>query len=182
MRASAAFPNAWQINDASNTVTSTAFYTTNLLSAQSVGATNLGFRFTVNARLLNDFGGVESQGFIYSAGSNRFSVLFDLDTDGNLVAVFPTNGGPNTTLTLTNTFGARAYHTHEVNYVPGTKLATYSFDGLALRTWQGDGNTGPIGQVIWGANSESGQGQMNYRWCNFGSITPMSRPTTPVVR
>ncbi|MEK7781902.1 MAG: hypothetical protein AAB370_10430 [Verrucomicrobiota bacterium] len=168
LRSNAAFPNAWQITDNSNTVSSTTFYSTNLISVQNVAATNLGFRYTVTARLVDDFGGAESLGFRYSPGTNRFSVLFHFDSDGNLLAAFPTNGGPTTIVTLTtNRNAARAYHAHEVLYVPATRLATYSFDGAALYTWSGEGATGVVGQVSWGALSDAGQGQMNFRNVQF---------------
>jgi alpha-tubulin suppressor-like RCC1 family protein len=168
IRSNAAFPNAWQITDNSNSVSSTTFYSTNLISVQNVAATNLGFRYTVTARLVDDFGGAESLGFRYSPGTNRFSVLFDFDSDGNLLAAFPTNGGPTTIVTLTtNRNAARAYHAHEVSYVPATRLATYSFDGAALYTWSGEGATGVVGQVSWGALSDAGQGQMNFRNVQF---------------
>ena len=168
INSNAAFPNAWQITDASNTVSSTAIYTTNLISSQSVAATNLGFRYTVTARLVDDFGGTESLGMIYSTGTNRFSVLFDFDSGGNLLALFPTNGGTAITVMLTtNGNASHAYHAHEVLYVPATKLATYSFDGTAMYVWSGDGNTGTVGQVVWGATSDAGQGQMNFRNVQF---------------
>lgn len=167
-RSPAAFPNAWQITDRTNSASSTAVYFTNLISSQSTAATNLGFRYSINARLVDDFGGTESLGFRYSAGTNRFSVLFDLDADGNLLALFPTNSGPTTPITLTtNRNAARAYHAHEILYTPATKLATYSFDGMELHTWTGDGTTGVVGQVSWGALSDSGQGQMNFRLVQF---------------
>jgi len=167
-RSQAAFPNAWQITDNSNSVSSVAFYSTNLISVQNVAATNLGFRYTVNARLVDDFGGTESLGFLYSTGTNRFSVFFDFDFSGNLLAVFPTNGGPTTTVMLTTNGNAtRAYHSHEVLYTPATRLATYSFDGAALYSWAGDGTTGVVGQVAWGALTDSGQGQMNFRNVQF---------------
>lgn len=168
LRSNAAFPNAWQITDNSNSVSSTTFYSTNLISVQNVAATNLGFHYTVTARLVDDFGGAESLGFRYSPGTNRFSVLLDLDSDGNLLAAFPTNGGPTTVVTLTtNRNAARAYHAHEVSYVPATRLATYSFDGAPLYTWSGEGATGVVGQVSWGAFSDAGQGQMNFRTVQF---------------
>lgn len=167
-RAAAEFPNAWQISDTAASVGSTAFYRTNLISAQSIAATNFGFRFTVNARFLDDFGGSESLGFIYSPGSNRFGVMFDFDANGDLIALFPTNGGPTTVVPLTtNRNGARAYHTHQILYAPATKLATYSFDGAPLLTWTGDGSTGTVGQVLWGATSDAGQGAMNFRLVQF---------------
>jgi hypothetical protein len=82
-----AFPNAWQIADSGTTPGSVASYRTNLLSSQSTTATNLSFRFTVNARLADDFGGAESLGFFYSTGTNRFGVSFDHDANGNLVVL-----------------------------------------------------------------------------------------------
>lgn len=167
-RSPAAFLNAWQITDNSNSVGSSAFYATNLISVQNVAATNLGFRYTVNARLTDDFGGTESLGFLYSTGTNRFSVFFDFDSNSNLLAVFPTNGGPTVTVILTTNGNAtRGYHTHEVAYAPATRLATYSFDGAALYSWTGDGTTGVVGQVAWGALMDSGGGQMNFRNVQF---------------
>ena len=46
-------------------------------------------------------------------------------------------------------------------------MATYSFDGVSRFTWSGDGATGAVGQVSWGAMSDAGQGQMNFALVRF---------------
>lgn len=160
--AHAAFPNAWQITDSAGSVNSIASYRTNLSAAQAGAATNLGFRFTVNVRLGEDFGSAESLGFAYSTGANRFAVLLDHDVNGNLLAICPTNGGTALLALTTNALGARAYHTHEIVYSNSTQLAVYLCDGVPRLTWSGDGSAGAVGQASWGAMSDAGQGRMNF--------------------
>ena len=188
--AHAAFPNAWQITDSAATAGSVASYRTNLLASQAAAATNLSFRFTVNARLADDFGGSESLGFFYSTGTNRFGLSFDHDANGNLVVFCPTNGGMTLLTLTTNALTARAYHTHEIVYSNSTKVAIYSFDGVPRFSWGGDGSTGTVGQVSWGAMSEVGQGQMNFALVRFqinntnlviyeAGSSATNRPVTP---
>ena len=53
----AQLPNAWQIADNSTAGGSTLGYTNLLCASHAAAATNTGFRLTVNARFLADFGG-----------------------------------------------------------------------------------------------------------------------------
>src|SRR5262245_17109749 len=107
----AQLPNAWQITDNSAAGGSTLVYTNQLSTALHQTATNTGFRFTVNARFVTDFGDTETMAMSYGLGAKRFLIWFDLDSNGDLTAEL--EGGPTYTLTANGT-GSALYHTHEI--------------------------------------------------------------------
>jgi hypothetical protein len=99
--ASAQLPNAWQINDASSNANTTLSYTTNLNVSQQMVATNLtgGFRFTVFARIVDNFGNAtETMQMSYVLGSRHFLIWWGLDGSSNLTARL--EGGSTYTLHL----------------------------------------------------------------------------------
>jgi len=82
----APLPNAWQITDNSAASGSVLYYT-NILSLQDhTAATNHGFRFSVQARFVNDFNGSKTMNMIYGMGARRFQVWWYLDANNDLMA------------------------------------------------------------------------------------------------
>jgi len=156
-------PNAWQITDNSSSNASGGSYHITLLPHEQDAALAEGWRYSVNARLVDDFGGSMTMVFYYGVGTNRFSIFWDL-VAGNLTAR-PFNQ-PVVTLT-TNGTGWLLYHTHEISYDPTNSLASYYFDGVLKATWAGDGVTADNGLVVWGSGSTSGMGQMNFHSAKF---------------
>ena len=161
--ASAQLPNAWQIND--NTTSSGYLqYVTNLTSAQVTAATNNGWTYTVVSRMVTDNGGPMSQSMAFGDGTYRYYVFLDLDSAGQLTAHLLTDLGT-TVITLTDAADATNYHTHQVIYRPGSD-PHYYFDGVE-KSLVAQTSVGQADQVMWGANSSSGRGVMNYHYAEF---------------
>jgi hypothetical protein len=160
--------NAWQITDNSSAGGSTLNYTTNLTLAQQIGATNStgGFRYSVNARFVDDFSSAtESMAMIYGLGNRRFLIWWGLDGSDNLTARL--EGGSTYTLT-SNGLGTALYHTHEIIYDPASGTASYAVDGIPIATgWPGSAVAFTSGQVYWGAGSSAGKGLMNFHAIDF---------------
>jgi hypothetical protein len=154
-------PNAWQITDRTNNTFLHYFRNLNTTSQQA--ATN-GWRYTIKARMLDNFAGTKTMNFVYGmTASRRFLVWWDLDSKGNLTA--EVEGRP-VRVIATNELGATLYHTHEIIYTNGT--AKYFFDGVEIDTWSGvDAGTTPGGQIVWGSGSSAGMGQMNFHDVEF---------------
>jgi len=108
----AQLPNAWQITDNSTASGSAPHYTNILSTALQIAATNGGFRYAVNARILST-NASPSMIMLYGLGTKRFLVQFNLTVGGELTAAL--EGGSTYTLT-TNGTGNVLYHTHEIIY------------------------------------------------------------------
>jgi hypothetical protein len=156
-------PNAWQITD--HSTGASLSYSTNLGVALQAAATTNGWRYSVNARMVDDFGGSKTMTFMYQVSTNkRFLVWFDVNTNGLLTAeiegqgVFPI---------VTNQLDSYLYHTHEIRYTNGT--ANYLFDGTVVGVpWTGVAlSLQPAGHVLWGSGSSAGMGQMNFHEVEF---------------
>lgn len=156
-------PNAWQITDRSND--SFLHYYRNLGSTLQQQAATNGWRYTVKARMVDDFGDTMTMNFLYGmTATRRFLVWWDLDSNRNLTALVE---GQPVRVIATNGLDATLYHTHELIYSNGT--AKYLFDGAVIA--QGlpgvDAGTTPGGQIEWGSGSSPGQGQMNFQNVEF---------------
>jgi hypothetical protein len=154
-------PNAWQITDRTN---NSFLNYSKILNTPSQQAAANGWRYTIKARMVDDFGGSKTMTFVYGmTASRRFLVWWDLDTSGNLTAEVEGRG---TRVIATNELGATLYHTHEIFYTNGA--AKYFFDGIEIDTWPGvDAGTTPGGQIVWGSGSSAGMGQMNFQDVEF---------------
>jgi hypothetical protein len=155
-------PNAWQITDQS--ASASLNYSTNLGGTVQQAALLNGWRYSVTARMVQDFGGSKTMNFFYqSAANRRFLIWWDLDANGNLTAEIE---GQAVRIVATNGLGATLHHTHEIAYANGT--ATYRFDGAVIGTWSGVVlSTSPAGHLSWGGGSSAGLGQMNFRDVEF---------------
>jgi hypothetical protein len=162
----AQLPNSWQIND---NLTTVGFiqYITNLTNPQYSAAVTYGWRFTLVSRMVSDSGGSASQSIAFGTGSKRFYIFFDLDSSGRLTAQLLGD----TNYTLTSAADGTNYHTHELLYDPATSNATYGVDGVTVASWTGQASTGQSNQVMWGANSSTGRGVMNYQHVEFEIAT-----------
>src|SRR5262245_13797165 len=86
LASAAPLPNAWQITD-NSTASGSVLYYTNILSLEDhAAATNRGFRFSVQARFVNDFNGSKTMNMIYGMGARRFQVWWYLDANNDLLA------------------------------------------------------------------------------------------------
>jgi hypothetical protein len=161
----APLPNAWQITDNSAGSGSALNYVNILSTSGHQAATNRGFRFTVNARFLTNFGSSKSVNMSYGLGSRRFVIWWDLDDNGDLTGELD-DGFP---ITLTsNGTGSAFYHTHEIVYNPASGRASYLMDGQAVTTnWQSSPNASAAGRISWGAGSSPGRGRMNFNGVAF---------------
>jgi len=159
-------PNAWQITD--HSTTSTLNYTTNLTQPHQQAATNSGWRYSINMRMVDDFGGTKTMTFFYQTSANRrFLIWWDLDSEGNLTAELE---GLAPQVVATNGLGSTLYHTHEIRYT--NNMATYLFEGKTIGTWPGVSlSLQPSGQVFWGSGSSAGMGQMNVHDVQFEIAT-----------
>jgi Vibrio cholerae sialidase, lectin insertion/Chlamydia polymorphic membrane protein (Chlamydia_PMP) repeat len=169
---SAQLPNAWQIDDHTNTTGSFLSYTNLLNAGLRTAATNAGFDFSVNARFVTDRStGSSTMAMIYGDGKTRWEILWSL-TNGDLVSELITNVNPvagETFVVTANGTGASLYHTHEIVFNPTNRLASYRVDGQVVTTnWTGSTASGlPAGQVLWGAVSSEGASQMNFHQVSF---------------
>ena len=85
----AQLPNAWQITDSSSSGPSGGFYSTNLTGPWPAAALSDGWRYSINARMVDDSNGSITMVFLYGVGTDRFSIFWDLDGDDNLTARRP---------------------------------------------------------------------------------------------
>jgi microcystin-dependent protein len=158
-------PNAWQIND-NNTFSSVLEYVTNLSTAQVVAAKSNGWHYSLLSRILSDTSSPASQGMAFGDGTRRFYVFFDLDASGNLTAQLVSSSNVTYTMTLPAP-DVLKYHLHEIFYDPVANQATYRFDGNVIASWSGDVSTSQSNQVMWGANSTLGRGEMHFNRAEF---------------
>lgn len=158
----AQLPNAWQIND---NLTAAGFiqYVTNLTNPQYQAAVTYGWRYTLVSRMVSDSGSAASHSMAFGTGSKRFYIFFDLDSSSRLTAQLLGD----TNYTLTSAAEGTNYHTHELQYDPLIQMATYRFDGADIASWAGENSSGQSQQVMWGANSSTGRGVMNYHRAEF---------------
>jgi hypothetical protein len=158
----AQLPNAWQIND---NLTTAGFiqYVTDLTTDQWNSALIYGWRYTLVSRMVADSGAAASHSMAFGTGSRRFYIFFDLDSSGRLTAQLLGDA----TYTLTSAAEGTNYHTHELQIDPFTQQVTYRFDDVAITSWPGEDSGGQSKQGMWGANSSTGRGVMNYQRAEF---------------
>jgi hypothetical protein len=159
----AELPNAWEITDMSSSAGGGS-YNANLPPDLQSAALSNGWRYTIRARLVDDFNDTATMVFLYGVGTNRFSVFLDLDGNDDLTAT-PFNQ-PTLTLT-TNGTGAAMHHTYDIVYDPGTGRAAFFFDGVQRTTWDGDDVNAANGLISWGSGSSAGQGRMRFHTAAF---------------
>jgi microcystin-dependent protein len=158
-------PNAWQIND-NSTISGVLEFVTNLTSAQVAAAQLNGWHYSLLSSILSDTASPASQSMAFGDGTRRFYIFFDLDSVGNLTAQLLSSSN----VTYTLNFPAPdvlKYHLHEMIYDPVTAQATYRCDGNVIASWSGDLSANQSNQVMWGANSSSGRGEMHYHRAEF---------------
>ncbi|HXJ55855.1 MAG TPA: choice-of-anchor Q domain-containing protein [Verrucomicrobiae bacterium] len=161
----APLPNAWQITD-NSTASGSVLYYTNILSLQDhTAATNHGFRFSVQARFVNDFNGSKTMNMIYGMGARRFQVWWYLDANNDLMAEIESG---NTYRLTTNGTGTNFFHTHEIVFDSSIHSASYLVDGeLKANDLSPVAVARPAGAVQWGAGASAGKGQMNFHRVSF---------------
>src|SRR5207253_89950 len=128
-----------------------------------------GWRYSLLSRILSDTSSAASQSMAFGDGIHRFYIYFDLDSSGNLTAQLLSTSNVTYTMSLPAP-DVLKYHLHELIYDPATARATYRFDGNVIASWSGDVSTSQSNQVMWGANSTTGRGEMHYHRAEF-SIT-----------
>lgn len=155
-------PNAWQIDD--GTINAGVLqYQTNLTPAQVASALTNGWRYSLVSRMISDSGSAATHSLAFGDGTRRFYVFFDLDGAGQLTAQLL---GDNT-YTLAGAATATNYFTHELIYNSVTSNATYRVNGAVIALWPGQISVGQANQVMWGANSSTGRGVMNFHRAEF---------------
>ncbi len=163
-------PNAWEISDISDAMGSGELtYSAPLTAAQQAAATDNGWRYSINVRLLDDLGGSQTMAFGCTDGIARFAVLLALDPNTNLVVTLP-GADPQLLALTTNGIAAAKYHTHDLVYDPGMHQVSYQFDGSPVAAWQGQtlGTNGV--EVLWGAESSVGTGRMRLHRAEFAIV------------
>ncbi len=156
--------NAWNILDATGTAVGPS-YQVSLVATQHAALLTNSWRLRVNARLVHDLEGSVCMYFSYGNTTNRFLFFLDFTPAGDLYAQLP--GASPTDYVLTSQGrGADDYHLHELEFNPATRMATYRFNGTAIKNWAGQAITGAAG-VRWGAGSTAGTGSINVRQVRF---------------
>lgn len=164
-RAFSQAPNAWQIND--NTGSSGVNQYILRLSPEQVGYAHVdGWSYDLVGRMVSGTTGAATHSMAFGDGTHRYYIYFDLDSAGRLTAQL-LGDGTNYLYTLTSAAQGTNYHTHELTFDPAFGNVTYSFDGNTIATWYGNISTGQSNQVMWGANSSTGTGVMNYHHVEF---------------
>src|SRR6185295_12909565 len=103
------------------------FYTNGLSAPDYMASTNQGFRFSVQARFVNDFNDTKTMTMSYGLGNRRFLVWWYLDANNDLIAEM--ESGDVFTVT-TNGMGTNFFHTHEITFNPGNQTISYFVDGI----------------------------------------------------
>ena len=157
--------NAWNITDNSGSAVGPS-YIVPLTNQHYASLSTNAWRYTVTARMIHD---LESPGvcmyFSYGSLTNRFLFFLNFTPAGDLLAELP-GASPVQYILTTNGLGADDYHLHELEFNPATRMATYRFDGTAIKTWAGQAITGTAG-VRWGAGATGGRGSMNVHQARF---------------
>ncbi len=161
-------PNAWRIRSNPQASGASLIYATNLTALQHTSATNSGWHYDMNARLVDDGGTAATLTFSYSDGVSRFAASLFFDANTNLMVRLAAPTPIVQTLTI-NGMTASKYHTHELVYDPVPRTATYRFDGKSIVSWAGELKTSNPGRVGWGVEVSSGSGQANVHQVGFHS-------------
>jgi len=167
--------NAWNITDNNGSAVGPS-YVVNLTSDQQAALATNAWRYRVTTRMVHDLEGSACMYFSYGSVTRRWIFFLTFNGSGDLVA--QTEGTPQQQHVLTsNGIGADDYHLHEIEFDPVTGMATYRFDGTAIRTWAGQATTGAPG-IRWGAGSTPGRGSINVHSVQFempGTGTTLAR-------
>lgn len=162
--------NAWNVNDPLNASPYTnpnwLNYTYSLTSEELGQSDMYGWRMTIYARFVDDYGGYTGPHMQFTdLHGRRYIIFFDLTESGELMGDFWSVG----VVVLTDVETSKDYHLHEVVYDPVSDTASYYFDGvLLLSDWAPSNNPyNPPGGVMWGVGSSWGRGSMNYNYVSF---------------
>ncbi|MCL4178417.1 MAG: FG-GAP repeat protein, partial [Verrucomicrobia bacterium] len=157
--------NAWNTFDLI-TGSGSLHYARTFTPAQHALAASEGWRLTLRARMVDDFGGSPACYLDFTDANNRrWLLFFDLDAEGDLIVSL----GGLEVLQLTNDGqGWADYHQHEIHFRPSTGTADYYFNGQQLNSapWASTPITGLNG-VRWGNGSTAGRGSMNFSLVEF---------------
>lgn len=159
--------HAWEITDESPSDAGLVF--SQALSPEQLSdAVAHGWQLEMTSRLVTDFGSSSTMMLGFGTGSRVFEVALDLDPAGNLLAeVTNEDGSVESQIVANFPQGDSQFHHHEIRFDPVGNLATYLFDGRIVKTWPGALSTDWNGEVVWGAQSAPGQGQMTVRRVRF---------------
>ena len=172
--------NAWQIIDESSINRSFHSYSIAVTPTQINNALANGWQLDGRLRIVeDDFDASRTYFLLFDDGSKRWSFIFDLDTNNDLIVTPEQNGG-NTSFALTSDgSGAALYHDYSLVYNPLTGLASFFFDG-ALQTASYSGATSifVFDLVFFGSGSSLGQGIANFNRIEF-QINPAPSTSIP---
>lgn len=127
-----------------------------------------GWRYTVRARYISDYGGGPGMGLNVYLGGRAYVVLIDQSTFGGLQAtlfdavsrvhVLSPPGSPVTD-----------FHTFELRSPGGTSPVTLYFDSQEIGSWTGVSAIHP-NIIRWGSSSANNRGQMNFHRVEFATL------------
>ncbi len=156
--------NAWNIMDNNSSAVGPS-YVVSLASTQHTMLTTNAWRYSVTARMVHDLEGGVCMYFSYGNSTRRWIFFLDFTTNGDLFAQLE-GASPTQYILTTNGAAADDYHLHEIEFNPVTGMATYRFDGTAIKAWAGQAITIAEG-VRWGAGSTPGLGSINVHKVHF---------------
>lgn len=162
--------DAWNVTPTALGVT--PVYSYGLLPFTESAARQHGWRLKASARFVDDFGGYGGTGFTAFWNNRAYFLLFDLATNGALIA---TNDGLSNPLNLTPAgLGSRDYHDIELRWSPGNDAVEFWFDGAFKRSWTGM-PAGHANTVQFGHFTTFGRGSMNYQSVEY-EVGPFVAP------
>lgn len=165
--------NAWQLADQSRT-TANPTLTGFLSSADTADALSNGWRLSLTARYLFDFGDDSNLGISAVVGGEEYRILFDLNDQGDLRAQVGAAPAEFHVLTTAGS-GPTAYHDFVLEYSPTTDIAELFMDDAPVANIVPQ-STLATDAVAWGSFGGDQRGVMNYHAISFeilaGEVMP----------
>lgn len=162
--------NSWSLNDNALGSPNPAY----VMSFDSGGPglvseiLNDGWRYTVRARYVSDYGGGPGMGLNVYLGGRAYLLLIDQSASGGLQATLFDSMSRVHALAPPGS-SVTAFHTFELRSPGGAAPVTFYFDTQAIGSWSGVGAVHP-NIIRWGSSAANNRGQMNFHRVEFATL------------
>lgn len=161
--------HAWKITDNNSASSSgTIGYTTPIDPVSDVFARSNGWRITLRARYITNYGSTAQDHAVQygdPALAQRFGLFFGITSTNTLYVTLLAGGGASVgnTYVLTDETEANNYHTHVLVFDAAKATASYYFDGrLVAADFGPQTGVSSVNGMVFGSGSSTAKGEMNY--------------------
>ncbi|MFP4282981.1 MAG: FG-GAP-like repeat-containing protein [Opitutales bacterium] len=158
-------PLAWRIEDA-NSAIGYRYYRVTLEEDRVAAVMASDWILTLVGALEPDGTGIPCHSLAFGDGTTRFYAFIWQDGENRIWARLLGDTTGDYLLTETPDVPS-AYRTYALTFDPAVGEATFWFDDHPVASWAGQSSDGQAREVMWGANSSSGQGTMNTHRVEF---------------